>query len=203
MKTKKKAKKRAKTRPKTPKNRLQPADKKRPVGRLTHMSQSRYRRYAEMVDAGHSIKDIAKYGGICESHARDILRSPHVKKYLLNLKMEWRERTKVVFEALLKRMEQQIDKGITETRVTYTGIYKNKKATITKINKPFTMTDLLNMMKIAGKYQPVTRLDIYKKTDDDYKKNIELVKEVEALEPNITQEETYDSSKRVLRKKSQ
>ena len=202
MKTKKQPKKPTKPSPRAKKSPKYPQDTHRPIGRLNHFNQIRYKRYAEMIDAGHNINEIAKFGGISVQAAREILRSPHIKKYLLNLKMEWRERTKVVFENLLKKMDQQIDKGITETRVTYSGSYRGKKATITRIHKPFTTADLLNMMKIAGKYQPVTRFDIYRKSDDDDKKNLELVKEVEALEPEIKQIEANESPKRVSRRKS-
>ena len=79
--------------------------------------------------------------------------------------MKWEERSQKMFEKLLKYFEDRLERG--KTRITYKTTYNGKPATVTK--ESYTPSDLLTIMKVAGLYQPVQKVDVQHTTEDDKK----------------------------------
>ena len=143
-----------------------------------HHTEYLYRRCAELSHAGYKTKDIAKEMGTKIRNVRIALKTPYVKKYMEKLNMEWKERSQKMFEKLLKYFEDRLEEG--KTRITYKTTYNGKPATVTK--ESYTPSDLLTIMKVAGLYQPVQKVDVQHTTEEDkkemYKDMIQHVKDI-------------------------
>ena len=148
-----------------------------------HHTKYLYRRYAELSHAGYKPKDIAKEMGTKIRNVRIALKTPYVKKYMEKLNMDWKARSQAVFEKMLKYVDDRVEAGERETKVTYkTTLANGKPATVTKIKRSLTLANLLTAMKIAGLYQPVQKVDVQHKTEEDkkemYKDMIQHVKDI-------------------------
>ena len=149
-----------------------------------HHTEYLYRRCAELAHDGYKTKDIAHAIGESARTVRTALRSPSVKKYMEELNMEWKERTQKMFEKVLKYFEDRLEAGERETKVTYK---KNRDgewipSSMTKTKRSLTLANLLTAMKIAGLYQPVQKVDVQHKTEEDKKEMYKnLIKRVENI----------------------
>ena len=143
-----------------------------------HHTEYLYRRYAELAHAGYKPKDIAKEMGTKIRNVRIAMKTPYFKKYMAELNMKWKERSQKMFEKLLKYFEDRLEEG--KTRITYKTTYNGKPATVTK--ESYTPSDLLTIMKVAGLYQPVQKMDVQHKTEEDKEKMYkDLIKRVENI----------------------
>ena len=149
-----------------------------------HHTKYLYRRYAELAHAGYKPKDIAKEMGTKIRNIRIALKTPSVKKYMEELNMDWKARSQAVFEKMLKYVDDRVEAGERETKVTYK---KNRDgewipSSMTKTKRSLTLANLLTAMKIAGLYQPVQKVDVQHKTEEDKKEMYKnLIKRVENI----------------------
>ena len=115
------------------------------------------RTIADLYEGGISKRAIIHALRIKESHYKNTLKRPEVKKYLEKIRIDTRKRCHRMMDNMARMLEKRIKAGkITET--TYE--YDEKGRRVREVKKEaYSPRDLAEMAKLAGMYTPSIALN--------------------------------------------
>lgn len=136
-------------------------------------------RIADLYHQGHTQKEIQTITGHSPSYVCLLLKSEKAQKYIKKKRDTWENQVKTIHMRLLRKVEEQIEKGKIEEKTYFNKKGKPTSKVITKT--ALTTKDAMDFARLAGVYNPILTVKKNVTTKDDDKGYDDVIEHLTTL----------------------